>query len=150
MSKFPQLTIVLGGVLVAIGALAFFVFAEPDPDTGEKSITALIPAFFGILFAGLGSTALKFPAKRKGVMHGALVLAVLALAGTATALPKLPAFLSDREGLVEEYVAAGKAAGRVDAIPVQSLVAVLMLVYLVVGIASFVAARKSGAAPAAD
>jgi len=143
MSRFPQVTIVLGGVLVALGALAFFVLAEADPETGEKSITALIPAFFGILFAGLGSTALKRPAARKGVMHGAVVLALLGLGGSFPGLMKLPRWLSEREALVEEI---GNRAG---AVPVQALMAVLMLVYVVLGIASFVAARRAAGADAA-
>ena len=144
MSRFPQLTIAVGGVLVATGALAYFVLAEPDPETGAKSITALIPAFFGILFVGLGAMALMMPAARKGVMHGAVVLALLGAGGSFSGLLKLPRWLNDREALVAEV---GNRAG---AVPVQSFMAVLMVVYIVLGVMSFVAARKAPADSAAS
>ena len=56
----------LGGALVVLGLGAYF-------GTGRTSITAMIPAFFGVVLLVLGLISLK-EAARKHAMHAAAVL----------------------------------------------------------------------------
>ena len=58
-----------GIALVVLGLVAYF-------GTGLTSITAMIPAFFGLLLLALGLIGLK-EAARKHVMHAASVLGLL-------------------------------------------------------------------------
>ncbi len=67
----PTTTIVIGVLLMLQGAGFYFV-------TETKSMTALIPAMFGLPIALLGGIALK-ESLRKHAMHGAVVLALLGM-----------------------------------------------------------------------
>src|SRR5688572_8250570 len=84
-----KLTLAIGALLVLLGAGAYF-------GTGRVSITALIPAFFGLPVVVLGIWG--EPQKnRKLAMHIAVVITLLGFLGTARALFKLPfAGASDR------------------------------------------------------
>ncbi|NLY01008.1 MAG: hypothetical protein GXY83_33375 [Rhodopirellula sp.] len=68
-----QLSAALGILLIALGLVSYF-------GTGRESVTALIPAFFGlpILIAGLVGLQESF---RKHAMHLATLLALLGLIG---------------------------------------------------------------------
>lgn len=71
-------SLILGCVLAFIGVAGYFA-------TGRKSVTALIPLFFGIPFALLGLLT-----EGDGLAgHVALVLALVGLVGTAQALTQL-------------------------------------------------------------
>ena len=70
---------------------------------------------------------------RKHVMHAALLIGLLALLGTARSLAKLPA-------------AFDGTAQRPEAVYAQAATAILSVVYLAVGVRSFIAARRSRAA----
>jgi uncharacterized membrane protein len=119
-------TIVFGSVLVLLGLFAYFVLS------GEtKSMTAMIPAFFGVPIVVLGLVATKDGA-RKHAMHAAAALSLLGLLGTARGLMKLPTLLRDADSLE-----------RPAAIGVQSLMFLLCLVFLAMCVASFVKARKA-------
>ncbi len=83
-----RLTLAYAAILIALGLVAYFVL-QP---AGDRSMTALIPAFFGIVFALLGGLALN-ARLRKHAMHGAAVLALLVVIPTAGAIPQLPAAL---------------------------------------------------------
>ena len=117
----PRLTIALGVVLIAIGA-GFYL------GTGRQSVTALIPAFLGLPIGACGVWALS-ERWRKVAMHIALVLALLGFGGTVSGVVKL----------VKQ--AMGEELERPEAALAQGIVAVLCLVFLVLGIRSFVAAR---------
>ncbi|MCZ6835728.1 MAG: hypothetical protein O7G85_08140, partial [Planctomycetota bacterium] len=65
-----RLTIVFGSLLIALGLVVYFVLADPD-EQGKVSVTALIPAFFGIPIALLGVVALK-EKLRMHAIHGAV------------------------------------------------------------------------------
>jgi hypothetical protein len=67
----PRTTIVIGLFLILQG-VGFYVVTE------TKSITALIPTFFGLPIFLLGCAALK-ESIRKHAMHGAVALALLGL-----------------------------------------------------------------------
>ena len=69
----PRLTILFGVLLILLGAGGYF-------GPGRTSVTALIPAFFGVPFLLLGLVALK-DGLRKHAMHAASLLALLGVVG---------------------------------------------------------------------
>ncbi len=76
-----KLTIVIGGLLIALGVVGF---AIPGP-TGARSWTALIPAFAGALMEVFGALALN-PKFRMHAMHGAVLISLLAFLAAVGAL----------------------------------------------------------------
>lgn len=72
----PRITISIGILLVLLGLGMFLV-------TGQKSVTALIPAFFGLPLTFLGLAGLK-DGWRKHAMHGATLVALLGFLGALT------------------------------------------------------------------
>ena len=114
----PQLTIALAILLVLLGAGGYF-------GTGRTSVTALIPAFFGVPFLLSGLVALK-DGLRMHAMHAASLLALLGVAG---------ALFRPAKAL---------AAGALEfntAVASQLTMAVLCAVFLALCIKSFVDAR---------
>lgn len=110
----------LGAALVAVGVIAFVI-------TGADSWTALIPAILGALVLALGILAGKESLHRHAI-HGALLVAALGFLGTLpNALPLITG------GEVELPVAAWASL----------ITAVLALAYVVAGVRSFIAARRS-------
>jgi uncharacterized membrane protein len=72
-------TVITGLLLILVGLVGYFG-AEPNPQTGKVSPTALIPAAFGIVLVILGGLA--FSDKlRKHAMHLAAVVGVLGIIG---------------------------------------------------------------------
>ncbi len=118
------LTLTIGGVLTATGVVAYVM-------TQAASWTALIPAFAGVLLLVLGFVAGK-PSARMHALHGALVVALLGIFGSA-----MNAF---RIG----EVFAGTAE-RPAAIVTSAIMFVALLVLLAAGIRSFVVVRMERA-----
>jgi hypothetical protein len=115
----PSTTRLVGIVLVLIGVGSYML-------TGRTSITALIPAFFGIVFIGLAYVA-RNEAARRHAMHAAVALALLgALATLGRAVP----------------AAAGGDLAR-PAVLAQLATAVVLGIYVWMGVQSFIAARKA-------
>lgn len=121
-------TIGFGLLLIVIG-VAGFLMTLPS----GAHVTALIPAVFGLLIAGCGLLA-RNESKRKHAMHGAAFLALLGLGGCAMGVPKLIKWLS-----------AGVTPERPVAVIDQTLTAVVLLVFLILCIKSFIAARADRA-----
>lgn len=115
-----QLSVVFGSLLVMIGAIGYVL-------TDMVSITALIPSFFGLVIIILGVVAYT-PSRRKLAMHLAMGVALLGILGSASGLV----------GLLRSV--GGTAPGAADIS--RSLMAVSLVVYLAMGIRSFVAARR--------
>jgi hypothetical protein len=116
-------TIGLGIILFVLGLLGFFM-------TGMQSPTALIPAFFGIVFLILGIIARKESA-RKMSMHIAMIIALLGLIGTFS-------------GLINFFVLiTGGEIARPAAVISQAIMAFLLIYYLILGIRSFIDARRN-------
>ncbi len=90
MSKTGEQTallgLVLGGVLVVVGIGAYVI-------TEFASITALIPAIFGALIAGLGAVGRNEP-RQQVANYGIGVLAVLGVVGSLRAVPDIVAVLT--------------------------------------------------------
>jgi hypothetical protein len=114
---------VLAVVLVALGVGLYLV-------SGRESVTALIPAFFGVAF-GLCAALATTPTRRKHAMHAAAVLALLGVGGSARGIPDAVTLLGG--GSVERPAAAWG----------QVAMMLLCLVFLVLAVRSFVAARRA-------
>jgi hypothetical protein len=123
--EMPKLTKYLGIFLIAMGLVSYF-------GSGMVSITAMIPAFFGIVFLAGGILAEK-ENLRKHVMHVVVVIALLALIGTFRGLISYFGYLGGAE--LERPLAVG----------MQALMAVLMILYLFLAIRSFIMARRKSA-----
>lgn len=121
----PRITVVFSLIYIALGLAGYFL-------TGAVHKTALIPAIIGVVLLVLGLLGGN-EKLRMHVMHAALLVGLLALLGTARALLKLPA-------------AFDGTAERPGAVFAQAATAVLSIVYLAVGVRSFIAARRARAA----
>jgi hypothetical protein len=119
-----RLTFAIGGILTALGIVAYVV-------TGAASVTALIPTFVGLLLLICATLARK-PALHRHSIHAALVIAVLGAGGSLMNVVKLG------------EVFAGTAQ-RPSAIVVSTIMFVLLVIYIVMGVRSFIAARRSPA-----
>jgi uncharacterized membrane protein len=118
----PNLTIATGGLLIVLGVASYL-------GTGRTSVTALIPAFFGLPLLIAGAVALK-PAARKHAMHAAAMLGVLGLVGAGgRAVPAL--------------MRGGAELG--TAVWMQLAMAGICLFFVVACVRSFIQARKDRA-----
>jgi hypothetical protein len=117
----PATTIALGVALIVLGLAGYSL-------SGAVSLTALIPAPFGLLFVLAGVLA-RDDRRRMHAMHAAVVLALLGFLGSARGLLRI--------GDVFHATSVRPAA-----IVAQSIMAVLMLVYIVIAVRSFIQARR--------
>jgi hypothetical protein len=112
-----------GAVLIVLGIAGYF-------GSGMVSMTALIPAAFGLVLLVLGVIA-RDPEKRKHAMHIAAMVGVLGFLGSARGLGKLIPLLS------------GQPVARSGAVIAQSVMAILMLIFTWLCVRSFINARRS-------
>ncbi|MFU8860667.1 MAG: hypothetical protein ACNA8K_09600 [Cyclonatronaceae bacterium] len=119
----PKITKYLGILLIVMGLLSYF-------GSGMISITAMIPAFFGVFFLAGGILAEK-ENLRKLVMHVAVLVAVLALLGTFRGLMNFFGYLG------------GGELERPLAVTMQAVMAVIMMAYIFMAVRSFIQARRS-------
>ena len=119
----PYITIGVGVLLTLIGVVGYVM-------SGMASWTALIPAFLGVPMALLGAVALK-ESLLKHAMHGAAMVGLLGLLGTASGAVKFVKLLG------------GTEVARPDAVKVQALVAVICAVFIGLCVNSFIQARKA-------
>ena len=115
-------TMTVGGFLTALGVGSWLA-------TGQESPTALIPAVFGLLLLLLGTAARK-ESLRKHAMHGAAMVGLLGLLGSARGLMGLPALLSGE-------------AERPAAVLAQCIMAVGCAIFVWLCVRSFIAVRKA-------
>jgi len=116
-------TIGIGVALILLGLIGYFA-------TGAVSVTALIPAFFGIVLALLGWLA-RDDKRRKLVMHIAVVVGLLGFAGSVSGIPKLIRMLG------------GAEIARPAAAVSQSVMAALTGLFVVLCVKSFIDARRN-------
>ena len=113
------ITRTFGLLLIALG-VGSYVF------TGRTSMTALIPAFFGAVLVVCALVA-RTESARKHAMHAAVAIGLIgAVASLARGIP----------------AAMNGDAGR-PAVLAQLVMGVLLLVYVAMGVRSFIAARRS-------
>ncbi len=117
--------ITFGTLLILLGVVGYVA-------TGAVSITALIPAFFGFALVVLGAVA-REESRRKHAMHAAAAVGLIGFLGSVRGLTKLPSLV------------IGDFVTRPAAIVSQSIMALLMLVFVALCVKSFIAARRSRA-----
>jgi O-antigen/teichoic acid export membrane protein len=115
-------TIGFGIVLIVLGLGGYF-------GSDRVSLTALIPAAFGLLLVIFGALA-RDEKRRKMAMHIAVTVGLLGFLGTVSGLFQLPTLLSG--GVVE----------RPGAVVSKSIMAVLMAIYVGMCVKSFIDARR--------
>ncbi|MGH9632550.1 MAG: hypothetical protein ACRD7E_29950 [Bryobacteraceae bacterium] len=121
-------TIGFGVALIVLGLGGYF-------GTGSDSVTALIPAFFGLVLVILGMMA-RDPGKLKIAMHLAAAVGLLGFLGTVPGLMRIGAVLGGDE-----------TVARPNAVIAQAIMAVLTGVFLVICIKSFIDARRRRTTP---
>ena len=115
----PATTRLVGLLLMVLGIVGYL-------GTGRTSVTALIPAFFGVVFVLLAYLA-RTESLRRHVMHAAVALGLLGVLATlGRALPAV----------------ANGQIGR-PAVLSQLLMAVVLAIYVGLGVKSFIDARKA-------
>jgi hypothetical protein len=115
----PSVTRIVGFLLILLGIVGYV-------GTGMASFTALIPALAGALFLILAMVA-RSPQARKHVMHAAVALALVLVLGV---VPRIMAAIN-----------AGDATR--PAVLAQIAMAVILLVYVLLGVKSFIDARRA-------
>ena len=118
----PNIAIICGSLLVIIG----FVGYGYGLINGNASITALIPAAFGFVLEILGFVAKSNESLRKHLMHAAVVVALLGFIMTAGRL-----FMK-----ISTFTLGAAAIS-------QIATAIVCLVFVILAIRSFAAARRS-------
>jgi len=122
----PKVTQAFAVALIILGIGGYVV-------TNAVSITALIPAFFGLPVLAFGVLAARPQARRGLWMHLAVGVMFLGLLGTARAMPTAVSLLS------------GGAVERPAAVIAQVIMAALCLAYVALSVRSFVLARRAAA-----
>lgn len=119
----PMMAVWFGAGFVILGVVSYV-------GSGTASVTALIPAVFGVVLGGLGLVGRRQD-RRALAMHIAAGVAVVGFLGSAMGLVSLPDLV------------AGRDVDRPWAVAAQSLMAVALAVYIGLSGRSFVAARRS-------
>ena len=120
-----SVSIVFGAALILLGVAGYFL-------SGMVSLTALIPAAPGLLLVIFGLMA-RDPAKRKMAMHIAVAVALLGFLGSVSGIIKVVRLMG------------GEQVARPRAAMAQAVMAVLLLIYVVLAVRSFINARRTGA-----
>ena len=118
-------TIWIGLALVVLGIVAYV-------GSGADSVTALIPSVLGLVLAGLGLAG-RDESRRALMMHIAVLVALVGFLGSVMGVVDLPDLI------------AGDPVERPWAVAAQSIMAAVLLVFLVLAIKSFIDARKARA-----
>jgi hypothetical protein len=123
-----RLTILFGIVLILLGGFGFVA-------TGSHAPTSLIPSYFGIVLALLGFFAYTPDTKRRMLlMHIAVTLGLLGFLGTA------------KSGIVDYILMMnGRQFPHPVAVEEKAAMSVLMLIFVLLCVRSFIAARKARA-----
>jgi hypothetical protein len=115
----PGTTRLFGLLLIVLGVASYVT-------TGMTSITAMIPAFFGAALVICALVA-RNESARKHAMHAAVALGLIgALAALGRGVPAAMSGGASRPAVIS-----------------QLAMGVLMLVYVALGVQSFIAARKA-------
>ena len=116
----PSTTRLFGLILIVLGVASYVA-------TGRTSLTALIPAIFGAVFVICALVA-RNESMRKHAMHAAVSVGLI---GALAALGRaVPAMLNGGDVMRPAFIS-------------QAIMAVLLIVYVVLGVQSFIAARKA-------
>jgi hypothetical protein len=120
-------TIIFGIILILLGIFGFVA-------TGSQAPTALIPAFVGILLGIFGFLAMTDDAKKRMLfMHIAVTLGLLGFLGTAKSIYDYFRMLQ------------GQQFPHPIAVEEKAAMSVLLLVFVILCVRSFIAARRARA-----
>jgi hypothetical protein len=120
-----RLTIFFGIILILLGVLTYM-------GTGSKFPTSLIPAGFGVLLAIFGALARTLDMKKRGLyMHIAVTVGLLGFLGTAKSIVD---YVRMKQGVQFKLPLA---------VDEKAAMATLLLVYVVLCVQSFIAARRA-------
>jgi hypothetical protein len=115
----PTTTRYFGLILIVLGIASYML-------TGRTSLTALIPAAFGAVLL-VCSLIARSESSRKHAMHAAVAVGLIgALAALARGVPAALAGDATRPAVLSQLV-----------------MGVLLLIYVALGVQSFIAARKA-------
>jgi len=117
----PSTAIHFGRILVLIGIIGYF-YGYMD---GRVSVTALIPAFFGLVLMILGYFARAKDSLRKHLMHVGVIVALLG-------------FLASAGRLVSKFSELSLSAAVVS----QIAMALTCLIFIILGVQTFIKARS--------
>ena len=113
-------TRLFGLILIVLGIASYVL-------TGRTSITAMIPAFFGAAFLICAMVARRSDAARRHAMHAAVAIGLIgAVAALARGIP-----------------GAINGDPTQPATMAQLAMGVLLVIYVAMGVQSFIAARKA-------
>jgi hypothetical protein len=118
----PATAILCGVILILLGIVGYVIAVMND----NASFTALIPAVFGIVLAGLGAISQAKEGLRKHMMHVAVIIALLGFIATAGRLISRLSQLTASAAVIS-----------------QAVMAVVCLIFVVLAIRSFAAARRN-------
>ena len=120
-----KITVLVGILLILLGGVSFIL-------PGHKFPTSLIPVAFGILLVTFGRLAeTPVPRRRMLFMHIAVTVGLLGFLATAPALVQV----------VELF--KGKLFPYPAAVEEKAAMSALLLIYVVLCVRSFIAARRS-------
>jgi len=122
----PSTSIIFGFLLILLGVFGYGYGTM----NGNASLTALIPAIFGVLLIAFGTAARSRENLRKHLMHGAVLVGLLGFLATASSFLKIPA------------LSAGTAE-RPAAVITQMAMAVICLAFVILCVKSFIDARRN-------
>jgi hypothetical protein len=118
----PNTAIWVGRILLLIGIIGYAYGLY----SGNASPTALIPAAFGVLLMIFGHVALRSEGGRKHLMHAALLIALIGFVVPATRLLSKASELTLGAALLS-----------------QLAMAIVCLLFVILGVRSFIAARAT-------
>lgn len=118
----PSTSIACGALLILVGIIGYIYGLMNN----SASVTALIPAFFGIVLVILGFLAQTKESLRKHLMHGAVLIALIGFLLTAWRL------LSKLSSLTLSAAVISQIA-----------MALICLVFVILCVKSFINARKA-------
>lgn len=119
----PKTAIYTGILLILLGIIGYVIGSMND----RGSITALIPAIFGIILFALGLVAQSKESLRKHMMHAAAAVALLGFLAVAGRL------IPNLGGLTMSAAVVSQIA-----------MAVICLIFVILAVKSFIDARRSG------
>ena len=122
-----KVTLVFAVLLIVLGLIGYF-------GTGAVHPTALIPTWFGVALGVFGLLAMSpSESRRKLFMHINVTIGLLGFIGAGVRA-------------AQEFVHSGSTGKAIDPIAVgaQIAMAALLLIYVILCVRSFIAARRSG------
>lgn len=122
----PSTSITCGILLIILG-VGGYIYSLVN---GNASLTAFIPAAFGVLLTIFGVFAAMKENLRKHLMHAAVLVGLLGFLATVSSFFKIPALLAG-------------TAERPTAVVTQLIMSLICLAFVILCVKSFIDARKN-------